>query len=377
MFVVEGYFDESGDLDDPPHLFCVAGYFVAPAAVREMDKKWRAVLADHGIPYFRSVECMHEPPAGPFAGKSKDERILIVKKLIQIIKDYTVEGISILARASTYQGPRKDEPNLYSQCAAACAQMMRQFIYLHRVEGGIAYFFESGHKNKGSAYNYLAEKIKRPEDSLTFAGKTEVPLLAAGDLLAWQSAKYAKDYFYRRQDGLPPIRPPRKDFQNLMMHTHTFLHLDANGGMGIEIWPMHLRNPNPEPIHSTIDDSGSIVFMREEKEAAPVIPIIRTMGWRLGGARAAYLKLEGMSNKEFILAFDEQRLFETIVSLLEATGLYEHSQIVPMFSLDNIAIDKVKGLVILSVKLRKGANIAFHLPPEVFARLRELAAKND
>jgi len=373
MFIVEGYFDESGDLDEAPNIFCVSGYFVAPAIAQIMDEKWRAVLVDHGIPYFHMVDCAHEPPSGVFVGKSKDERSLIVRKLIALIKDHTVEGISILARATTYQGPRRDEPNLYSQCAATCAQAMQQFIYTHRIKGNIAYFFEAGHKNKGSAYNYLAEKVKRPEDSLTFACKTQVPLLQSADLLAWQSTKYAKDYFYQRQDGVSPTRAPRKDFQSLMEHPHTFLHLDVGakeGAIGVEIWPMRLRNPSPDVIHSTLEFDGPIGYLRENDDPTPIIPIERTMGWRMGGARLAYVTFENVARKKFALALDEPRLFEMIIALLESTGLYEQSQIVPLFSADNVFVDENEDLIILRIKLRKGASLAFHLSPEVFTRLR-------
>lgn len=380
MLIVEGYFDESGDLDVAPGIFCVSGYFMAPDAAKAMDAKWRAVLSEHGnLPYFRTVECVHEPPAGPFVGKSDDERSLIVRKLIQIIKDHTLEGISIVARATTYQGPKRDEPNLYSQCASACAQAVQQFIYTHRIEGGIAYFFESGHKNKGSAYNYLAEKIKRPQDSLTFAGKTEAQLLGAGDLLAWQSAKYAKDYFYPRLDGGTPIRRPRRDFQSLMEHHHAFFYLDvgnkSSSGLGIEIWPMHLRNPNPEVIKASIDDAGPIVFLRENGDPTPIIPVEKTIGWRLGSARLAYVTFEGIGQKKFVLALDAPRLFEAITRLLESTGLYENSEIVPLFPADSIIVDDINDLIILRIKLRKGASLAFHLPPEVFTQLREAISK--
>ncbi len=246
VMMLEGYYDESGDLEVAPGVFCVSGYLIESEAAKEMDRLWRGVLAEHNIPYFHMVDCAHEPPGGPFVGMEKAERSLIVRKLIELIKAHTLEGISVVARASTYKGPRMDEPDAYSQFASSCAQGVQLYKAMHGVAGGVAYFFEKGHRSKGNAYNYIADNITRPEDSLTFAGKTEVPLLQAADILAWQTAKYAKDYFHPwRLDGKPPKRQPRKDFQSLMEHTHMFMHLDTgkdNNVAGIEIWPMHRRS---------------------------------------------------------------------------------------------------------------------------------------
>lgn len=244
IVVLEGYFDESGDLNRPPGVFCVSGYLIDSEAAKEMDRLWRAVLAEHRIDYFHMVDCAHEPPRGPFAGMGKDERSLIARKLIDLIKAHTLRGLSVVARASTYQGPRRGEADVYTQMAAACAFSLQVENALRGREEGLAYFFEKGHSAKSNAYRHIASKVARDEDSLTFAGKTEVPLLQAADILAWQTAKYAKDYFYpfKRDGAAKPIRWPRRDFQSLMEHLHEFLHLDTETDVaGVEIWPMELR----------------------------------------------------------------------------------------------------------------------------------------
>lgn len=55
MVLIEGYFDESGDLDSDPGVFCVSGYFIKPEAARLMDGEWGAILVDHQIPYFHML----------------------------------------------------------------------------------------------------------------------------------------------------------------------------------------------------------------------------------------------------------------------------------------------------------------------------------
>lgn len=105
VLVMESYFDESGDLEVAPGVFCISGYFVTPHHAKLMDAAWEKVLKDHNLPYFHMVDCAHEPPAGPFAGMPKEERIEIVKNLIALIKEHTAEGFSIFARSDEYTGP--------------------------------------------------------------------------------------------------------------------------------------------------------------------------------------------------------------------------------------------------------------------------------
>ena len=248
VFALEGYYDESGDFDDPASgIFVVSGYMITPTAARKMDSEWRKVLTRHDIPYFHMVDCAHEPPSGVFKGKDKLERSRIVKKLIGLIKTYTLEGISLIARASTYQGPRQGAQDIYSQFAAACVKGAHQWLEMTGRTGDVAYFFEDGHTKKSAAYNFIAAGIKRPGDSVSFAPKADISLLQSADLLAWQTAKYVKDYFYPfKIDGKKKERTPRKDFQSLMKHQHVFLHFDMAGNKelaSIETWPMKHRAP--------------------------------------------------------------------------------------------------------------------------------------
>lgn len=64
--MIEGYFDESGDFDEEPKVFCISGYYLVSEAAKEMHEKWGEVLARHNIPYFHMVDCAHGNDA--FAG---------------------------------------------------------------------------------------------------------------------------------------------------------------------------------------------------------------------------------------------------------------------------------------------------------------------
>lgn len=214
LVIFEGYFDESGDMEVPPGIFCVSGYFLSSEAAIAMDREWEAVLNAHSIPYFHMVECAHEPPAGVFVGKGKEERSEIVRKFIEIIKRHTVAGVSVFTHGEHFQ-VSDEHPNAYTECAEACINAIRTFMELSRMGGDIACFFESGHRSKNRIYSVLGEKLKKIGATVTFGEKEKIRLLQCADLLAWQSTKYWKDREAK-------ARPPRKDFLSLVEHSHEF-----------------------------------------------------------------------------------------------------------------------------------------------------------
>lgn len=369
MFLVEGYFDESGDLEVSPGVFCVSGYFIKPDQAYEMDREWLAVLEKFQLGYFHMVDCAHG--AEGFQHLNKNERIAVVTDLIAIIKKYTLEGFSIIAKADSYRSQLK-APDVYSDCASGCVRAVQTFLKMQRVDGDVAYFFEKGHKNRHTAYKYIADGLKRPNDSLTFAAKEQVRLLQAADLLAWQSTKYAKDYFYARMRGEQPKRSPRKDFLSLMEHDHTFLYMGTAGekdSMGIELWPATKRSPRSVKVST--NKTIEITNWTEDGDPTPIIPVEATYAWRPGGLRFVYVAFNGLMGQKFALAFDEPRLFEGVAMMLEATGAYEDSNNVPLVSADRVEIVQVEGLSILQIKIRKGATLAFHITPEILAQIKK------
>lgn len=291
-----------------------------------MDKEWGAVLERHKIPYFHMVDCAHGN--GVFKNMPVVQRAEIVANLIALIKKYTEEGFVFLAKADSYDPPENDAPNPYSYCAAGCVEALYMFLNMRRVEANIAYFFEEGHKHKGKAYNHIANSVKREQDSLTFAAKEKVRLLQAADLLAWQSAKYAKDYSFARAQGQQPKRQPRKDFLSLMEHDHSFMYIGPGKGMYVELWPISKRSQFTTQIN--VGDDGPVTYWREEGDDTPIIPVERAVGFRMGGGRMAYAAFNGFGDKKFALAFDEPRLYEAIMSLVAAASLYANDETGPV-----------------------------------------------
>ena len=358
----EGYFDESGNLDQPPGVFCVAGYFLSSDAAIRMDEAWGRVLDDHQIPYFHMVECAHG--TGVFADKSKEERIDIETELIQLIKEHTLEGFAALASRDHFN-PSDDESDVYTHCAHMGMGALRFFLKTLRIETDIACFFESGHKSKGQAYSRLAKEMGSLSASVTFAEKNKLRLLQAADLLAWQAAKYLKDQ-------LAQARPPRKDFLSLMEHPHGFFHLHFEEGeksMAMEAWPLSRRSQASASL--SLDRDGPMTLFREDGDQMPIIPVSRPLGWRMGGGRMAYVAFKDLGDREFALAFDEPRLLEAILALMSATEIYGGGTHVALLPSVDVRAEEREDRVILTVHLFNGARFALSLEKETAIRLRE------
>lgn len=361
MVMFEGYFDESGDFEENQQIFCVAGYFIDSERAKLMDEKWHEVLRAHNIPYFHMVDCAHGNE--PFDKMEKEERIEIVKKFIQIIKDYTIAGQAVLAKADYFEISEKD-PDVYSSCVDGCVLALRSWLDIHRMKGDIAYFFESGHKNRGRAYNHVAQRLAEYSASLTFAGKDQVRLLQAADLLAWQCTKYAKDRSARS-------RPPRKDFISLMEHRHSLAYVSmANGEsqVAFEEFPMSVRSPFTSA--QSIDRDGPIVLLREDGDDRPIVVIKEAIGWRLGGGRSAYVAFKDLGNKEFYLAFSDISIRETISALLvAATDTYADDRLLA-FTASNASVKMGPERFELTVLLASGQPLTFDLTREAIEALK-------
>jgi hypothetical protein len=241
---------------------------------------------------------------------------------------------------------------------------LETFLKVNRIEGKIAYFFEAGHKNHHQAYNHVADKLAELGAPLTFHHKEEMTLLQAADLLAWQATKYAKDQFHKR-------RPPRKDFLSLMEHSHMLCYPTEKGGekqqMAIEIWPLSKRSQHTVVL--SLNQDGPITFHTEEGENIPIVMVDEAVGWRMGAAQMAYVALKDITQKDFYLAFEERRLYETIFSLIGATEFYPKSApLIPAVDLD---IQQHGEAMLIRLRLVNGAEMSFALSDDAAKRLRE------
>jgi len=332
---------------------------------KALDEAWGKVLEEYSLPYFHMVDCAHGNP--PF-DKLGNDCVEVEKKLIALIKAYTLEGFSVVAHGD-YFDPTPEEPDVYSSCVSASLSALEMFLKGQRLEGGLAYFFETGHKNKGRAYNHVAAKIQRTGASLTFADKRQVRLLQAADLLAWQTTKYVKDKLFNK-------RAPRKDFTSLMEHPHMFMHVQHTNGlksMGVEAWPLSRRSKQSVVMNADYD--GPVPIFKEEGEDVPIIPVSGASGYRMGGGRLAYILLDAMGDKPFYLAFDNFRLREAVTCLMAAQALWRPDETGPPAKVSKLILRRDAGRNILTVKFPEEFALDFSVPSEALSELAATIAK--
>jgi hypothetical protein len=244
----EAYFDESGDADVEGGILCVSGYVIESEAAKKMEAAWSAVLDKRGLDYFHMVDCAPAPGAGIFKGVPIETRIELVTELISLVKEFCITGISLFVRKESFSvSNAANDP--YTQCAEICLHSIAAIVKSLDPKPQVAYFFEAGHSKERNAYRVLAQQAAKSGASVTFGLKSEVRLLQAADLLAWQSAKYVKDQTGKK-------RGPRKDFLSLMDHPHTFLFLTVDNDeliMQYLEWPLSRHRPDSPIYYRTKD----------------------------------------------------------------------------------------------------------------------------
>lgn len=230
LTLVEAYFDESGGSDANSPIFCVAGYLYEKDACISIDKEWKKVLEDHHLNYFRMVECAHGNKE--FDKRTKEERIEVQTKLINLIKKYALQGYSVsfdlrfshLVPSGKAHGIEIISP--YSLCCYWCLMAARNWADRNNYNGKIAYFFESGHANHAEANKIMNSIFDVPDLrdfyrylSHSFADKKLVRPLQSADILAWQRRKNVKE----RMAG---NNKTRADLLSLLESEHFTTHFD-------------------------------------------------------------------------------------------------------------------------------------------------------
>lgn len=254
--------------------------------------------------------------------------------------------------------PSEQALDPYTLGVSSAVIEFQKFVEFNNIDSNsISYFFETGHKNKGRAYNRVATRIKEAGSSITFAEKGNKRLLHAADLLAWQTTKYVKD-------RLAETRGPRKDFLSLMEHRHLFAHHSENElgerGVGLEEFPFKAGS---HAVRWTIDDSGPITFVREGDRITPIIPITRVFGWRPGntvGTCVIFFKQMDLE-KEFAISLDSRQLSAAMVALANATAAFPNAKIDVAFAPNDISVQRVDDGILLTPIQPSGGRFGIRL----------------
>ncbi|HEV2627102.1 MAG TPA: DUF3800 domain-containing protein [Pseudolabrys sp.] len=222
----ESYFDESGSHDGAPVL-CIAGYIFEKDKAARLTEQWRAVLAEHKIPYFRMSDCAHGN--GPFKGMTKQHRLEIEMMMIGVIKRWSIQGIAATLDHRDYEAaalPKKSKyyGGPYTLLAHTIMVGVAEWIR-HQTNAPVssmAYFFESGHASQRESDAVMHRIFNQSRGNYRYAGhafvpKENTPAVQAADLLAWQW------YTDRRHQKEGKRR--RKDCTILLEHHHNTAHL--------------------------------------------------------------------------------------------------------------------------------------------------------
>ena len=212
---VEAYFDESGSHDGSAVL-CVAGYLIDSDGVPAFNQEWSAVLLQKGLTHFHMKDCAHGN--GEFRHLSKQDRVWVAQRLIEIIKSHVIRGIGAMMVASVYEKLMPYHHNLggaYNYCIWHCLEGVGIWADEAGFDGSTSYFFEGGHKSQSEANRIMSLAFGEGEarkkfrySSHSFVDKKKVPGVQAADLLAWQM-------YTDWRHGMEK-RPRRKDFASLI-----------------------------------------------------------------------------------------------------------------------------------------------------------------
>jgi hypothetical protein len=217
--MVRGYFDNSGDENDPQHnVLTLGGYLADEARWERFEKAWKANLEEFGLPYLHMKEFAHNlPPFGRFKN-DEPERRRFIGNCASIIGAIHPQGIchSIrLADVRRFNVEYGHNIDAFSFC------LYTAIVDIHEAHGATNRILlsidriEKPHSkiHKAQEYSRTDSYYKDPASTVDIAplkGNESfvniIPMQAA-DFLAWEARKSAEniDEWYRiRKASLPP-----------------------------------------------------------------------------------------------------------------------------------------------------------------------------
>jgi len=228
--LVEMYFDESEA--DNHSILCVAGYLFQKEKAVLLEPKWRAILLENDLPFFRMVDCAHGNGVFSHLSNDKPKRIEIQTALFDLLKEHMECGFVYsfdlnykhLCPNTIMNGVGLFTP--YSLCCYWGLMGARYWSEQTSFDGKIAYFFEAGHSSQSQANGIMQQIFDVPElrEAYRYAGhafvnKQDSVLLQCADILAWQWGKNVKE---RAKGNLKA----RADLLSLLDKPHYTAHFD-------------------------------------------------------------------------------------------------------------------------------------------------------
>lgn len=231
--LVETYCDESGTHDGAVAL-CVAGYVFTKSGAINLTRQWNEILnwpeLPEPLPYFHMSECAPDPGFGPFKALTKDQRIEVVRRCIEAIKQNAIQGLCVTLDYKAFDRVMTAEArefvgSAYSHCVNVMLGGIDGWAAANPHVDQIAYFFEAGHPSASESarimeklFKYELASPKSRFGGYSFIPKRGNPCVQAADLLAWYGN-------WDRANAAGARRPMRKDFVSLLELHHSRTHV--------------------------------------------------------------------------------------------------------------------------------------------------------
>lgn len=211
MRMLEAYFDESQSHKGKPFL-CVAGCIFESEQAIVFDEKWRVMLGDFDLPYFRMSAC--EARAKPFEHLEREVRTAIQGRAARLINEHISHGVVVSVNPEEYIRITPPHPLIakqpYTFCVHGSFVAVKQMADADKFDGKIAYVFEAGHEHQNETDKLMRYYMNAPGSidifryqSHSFVGKQDSTPLQAADFLAWHSTtnfKRTESDHYSRND---------------------------------------------------------------------------------------------------------------------------------------------------------------------------------
>lgn len=193
FLMLNGHYDESYD----GRVYAVGGFLAAREAWSVFfEPAWASFLKRNDLEFFHMTD--YENRQGPYKDWPNDKRLNEIKEALTIIKRTVRFGVGVAIERSVFDiiGPRLGVRHPYHLCAHWCLLLVALWRRDNDpTDARIASFFEDGAEGTGDLKAGIEELLRvhaaAVSGPLTFAKKTELLPLQAGDIMAYEAFKQA------------------------------------------------------------------------------------------------------------------------------------------------------------------------------------------
>lgn len=220
MAVMEVYSDAS----EMGGHFSLGSLLFRKKNIRPFNKKWRAMLRKHDIPYFHMTDC--NVGEGVYKGKSDAECDACARDAIGILLELATKGAIFSVKSSDFYaviGERGVMPNPFTLGAWFTIFDIRNWADENDPIARITYAFEAGDDHQKDVNTLFRAIRDDPTRKATARYRTHafVPKIdsypsQAADILAWHGAKHQ----HRRERLAKEMFRLRGDFNEIITKLH-------------------------------------------------------------------------------------------------------------------------------------------------------------